>query len=278
MKKEFSQLLSHAVNGKINQDLSIRDRIVIREDFKSLIPPLSIEELCQLEENIAKERVRDPLILWKQGDQYVLIDGHNRFEICKRLQLEFPFEVRSFINEEEVKDWMLSNQLGRRNLSPEQQSYLRGLKYNSRKAQGKRTDLTSDQNDPKSSVSTAASLAKEYNVGEATIKRDGEFAQALDKIGTPNPDLKNEILSGKAKLKRKQIIELARQGEQIMNENSVQQGKVTNPRRRIAEVALEYIKTEKRPIEVVAKVLGFDLDRLDPDKFLRRWYELQNNT
>ena len=59
--------------------------MIIDDHFQSLIPPLSAEEKAQLEENIKVEGCRDTLITW----QGILLDGHNRFEICNRLNIPF---------------------------------------------------------------------------------------------------------------------------------------------------------------------------------------------
>ena len=59
--------------------------IILDKEFQALIPPLSAEEKAQLEENIVAEGCRDALITW----QGILLDGHNRFEICERLNIQF---------------------------------------------------------------------------------------------------------------------------------------------------------------------------------------------
>ena len=64
-------------------------KLMIDSEFKDLIPPLQKEERDQLEANIRAEGCRDPLTVW--GD--ILIDGHNRHEICTRLG--FPFKTVS---------------------------------------------------------------------------------------------------------------------------------------------------------------------------------------
>ncbi|MDX5584306.1 MAG: hypothetical protein QNK20_05165, partial [Aureibaculum sp.] len=58
---------------------------VINQEFKKLIPKLSIEEFNQLEKNIISDGCRDPLVLWDD----TIIDGHNRFEICNKHGIEF---------------------------------------------------------------------------------------------------------------------------------------------------------------------------------------------
>lgn len=84
----------------------------IRENFKSLIPPLTPDEYRQLEENILSDGIRDPLVLW--GD--ILIDGHNRYEIAKKHGLTFQTVQRGFDSEDAAALWIIDNQFGRRNL------------------------------------------------------------------------------------------------------------------------------------------------------------------
>jgi len=105
----------------------------IDPELRALIPPLTEEEKRLLEESIVSEGCRDPLVVW--GD--VLIDGHNRYDICTRRDVPFRVVQREFADKHEAKDWIIRNQLGRRNLTPEQRSYLIGKQYQERKrAQG----------------------------------------------------------------------------------------------------------------------------------------------
>jgi len=59
----------------------------IDKEFRTLIPPLSTEERAQLEKNLASDGCRDPLVIWQE--QGILIDGHNRLEICHALGIEY---------------------------------------------------------------------------------------------------------------------------------------------------------------------------------------------
>lgn len=200
-----------------------------------------------------------------------LVDGHNRFSVCQKHGLEFPFKKVAFKDDEEVRDWMIRNQLGRRNLSPEQQSYLRGLRYNREKSQGKRTNLTLDQNDPKlESASTAAVLAKEYNVSEATIKRDGEFAAGLESIGKENPKLKEEILKGQSKLKKKDICSL------VSKRKSTPKNLVKNSTEQILKIAFDYAQSENRSFKAVCKSIGFDEAETKPSIFFKKWKQYKD--
>lgn len=92
----------------------------IKEEFKKLIPPLTTEEFKQLEENCIKEGIREAILTWNG----FIIDGHNRYEIATKWDLDFQTKSKHFKDEEEVKEWMILNQFGRRNLSNYQRSVL----------------------------------------------------------------------------------------------------------------------------------------------------------
>lgn len=85
----------------------------IDQEFKNLIPPLKKEEYSQLKSSIKKEGCRDAIILWND----IIIDGHNRHEICTKENIKFKTTNKKFKDRNEVILWMIDNQLGRRNIS-----------------------------------------------------------------------------------------------------------------------------------------------------------------
>lgn len=171
----------------------------VNPKFKSLIPPLSAEEYTQLEQNILSDGCRDPLVTWNG----FLVDGHNRHRICTNHNIEFDSVEYEFDDEEEVIDWIIDNQLGRRNLDPTQASVLRGKQYNRLKRQGARTDLTSDQNDQR--LDTSEQLAVKHGVSSPTIRRDGQFAEAVEAL-----EIESEVFSHEIDLPKRDIVEAAR--------------------------------------------------------------------
>jgi len=162
--------------------------LIIDKEFQALIPPLSAEEKSQLEENIKTEGCRDTLITWKG----ILLDGHNRFEICERLNIPFRKMEIDLPDRDAAEDWIDKNQLGRRNLTPDQMSLLRGRRYNRAKRQdgGHGDQKSGCQND---TPNAAKKLAKEHGVSPATIKRDGKIAAFLDE----HPEEANAVILGK---------------------------------------------------------------------------------
>jgi len=97
-------------------------KIKIDPEFKSIIPPLSDEERNRLRENLISEGCRDPLVVWKEKG--VLLDGHNRLEICDECEISYAVKEISLTDRTTAKVWILRNQMGRRNLSGTQRSML----------------------------------------------------------------------------------------------------------------------------------------------------------
>jgi DNA methylase len=91
---------------------------IIDPEFQSLIAPLTPEERCQLETNLAAEGCRDPLVVWNG----ILLDGHNRLEICTRLRIPYKVVEVELPNREAARLWIELNQVGRRNLTPDQRA------------------------------------------------------------------------------------------------------------------------------------------------------------
>ncbi len=94
--------------------------MIIDNEFKSLLPPLPEEDYKGLEESLKKEGCRDPLVVW--GD--ILVDGHNRYEICTTHSIPYQMVQREFKDRNEVTLWIIANQLNKRNLTPEQRILL----------------------------------------------------------------------------------------------------------------------------------------------------------
>ena len=85
----------------------------IKKEFKELIPALTAEEFKQLEDNCLAEGIREKIITWNG----LIIDGHNRYEIAQRWNLDYETEAKHFDSEVDVRIWMRNNQKGRRNLT-----------------------------------------------------------------------------------------------------------------------------------------------------------------
>jgi len=145
----------------------------IDKEFQSLIPPLSPEERDLLEANIVADGCRDPIVVW----QGTVIDGHNRHEICTRLDLHYETVERSFIDRTEAILWMIKNQMGRRNLADIDRIGLQGrkeellrpiAKANQVERKGNQRGTTLAKLPKLSAIDTRKECAKSAGVGERT--------------------------------------------------------------------------------------------------------------
>ncbi len=95
--------------------------IVVTEELKAYIDPLTTEEYEALERSILAEGCRDALVLWGE----VLVDGHNRYGICQKHGLPFQtVQNTRFQSMEDVHLWMIEQHLGRRSVSDFQRGVL----------------------------------------------------------------------------------------------------------------------------------------------------------
>ena len=104
-------------------------KLKIDEEFKHLIHPLKKIEYLQLENNIIADGCRDPIITWMG----IIVDGHNRYEICSKHNIPFKTVEMDFVCREAAIAWICANQLGRRNISEETRKFLIGMQYESEK-------------------------------------------------------------------------------------------------------------------------------------------------
>lgn len=149
------------------------ENLKIDPEFEKVIPPLTKDEYHQLEENILDDgRIMMPIAVW--GD--IIVDGHNRYRIAREYG-DIPFSTTQldFANRYEAIAWICKNQLGRRNLSDEQKTYLLGKRYSAEKQiemirdeSGRFTPV--GQNDPTDdSVRTSERIAKEIGKSEKYV-------------------------------------------------------------------------------------------------------------
>lgn len=87
--------------------------MLINEELKKLLPPLTPDEYKTLEESIVCDGCREPLVVWND----TLVDGHNRYEICTKHNILFDIKEIESDNIEDIKIWIIDNQKGRRNLT-----------------------------------------------------------------------------------------------------------------------------------------------------------------
>ena len=186
----------------------------IDPEFQSQIPPLTDDEFKQLEENILKEgKLISPLIVWNN----TLVDGHNRYAILqKHPEIYFSTMPLPFENREEVLAWICKNQLGRRNLTPEQKKYLIGKQYEAEKCAngGDRKSPAAKSGYGKRNLigapKTCYKVAAESGVGRTYVIEAEHYAKGLDAAEEAVPGTRQKVLSGEVKPTASEIASVAR--------------------------------------------------------------------
>ena len=163
--------------------------IVVNEELKAYIDPLTPEEYEALERSILTEGCRDALVLW--GD--VLVDGHNRYGICRKHDLPFhTVQNTRFKTLEDVHLWMIDQHLGRRSIS----DYLRGVLALRKK------DIVDEQR-ARAFAETPSSDDAPFDVDTPASESASDNAAALP---PPAPMNSRESIAKAARLSSNQVV------------------------------------------------------------------------
>ena len=185
----------------------------IDPEFENKIPPISEDEFKQLRENILTAgEVYEPLVVWDG----VLVDGHNRWKVIRE-NPEIKWRVRNmeFTDKWAAFDWMYKNQLGRRNLTDEQRTYMIGKMYEARKNTHGGDRKSSAQNEHLNGRKSEQ-IARELGVSHETVKRSEKFSKGVDALRDVSPDAADKVLNGKTAATKAEVSELGKAEPEII--------------------------------------------------------------
>lgn len=280
-------------------------QIIVDPEFKALIPPLSAEERAQLEANLLADGCRDPLVVWAlpapapgehkcyghdeskcdleplddvwhcrhcehnpAPQEYVLIDGHNRYEICTRNDIEYGIEEMLFESREDVIVWMVDNQRGRRNLNDFQRTELQlkkkaAIAAKAKANQGTRTDIS--QNSVKC-IDTQKEIATAAGVSHDTVSKVERIQE------TAAPELITALRESKVSInaasdvatlpKEEQVVLVARGTKEILQAAKEIRAARTEERRNERLEKIVAISTGNAPVGEIAE--RYPVIYLDP--------------
>ena len=178
----------------------------IDPELRDLLPPLTDDEYKQLEKNIVENGFDKnfPIMEWHG----FIVDGHNRFSICKKHNIEYVVGTLGYETKDEVMQWMLDIQLGRRNLSPIQRIavaekyrpiYERQALLNKQLAMSEARKSNENNKNEQFSQNSATTVDK-IDVRAKLAKTAGVSTDTYSKgkkiLDSDNEKLKKEVLSG----------------------------------------------------------------------------------
>lgn len=146
------------------------------DSLSQAMPPLAPLEEMRLTKKLKAEGCKETVKVFILDGKYVIVDGHNRYRICRRLRIPFKVEVLPIKTLGEAKAWLIETQLGRRNVSdfvkcehvlPLEDAF----RKEARKRQGARNDLVNiPENFQESSGETYDELGKMINLSGRTVR------------------------------------------------------------------------------------------------------------
>src|SRR5665647_872294 len=194
--------------------------LIIDSEFKNLIPPMKPEEFQGLKENIVNNGydILYPIVIWNN----IIIDGHNRYSICKEFNIQFSVSEKNFNNHFEVMNWIINNQLNRRSMTNEQRSYLIGKRYQEEKKEEGRPKIGNNVVPlvtlrPNNS-NIEQKIAEKYKVSPETVRKAEKFANAIDEVANNASINPYKILGREIKATRKDIVGLSQQSAEVQKE------------------------------------------------------------
>ena len=179
----------------------------INQEIKNRLWKLNDTEYSNLEQSIIKDGCRESIILWNN----TIIDGHNRYEICKKHHIEYKTITKQFDNLTQVLKWVDTNQLSRRNLTDEQRTILLGRISKTFKVDKQENLKIGPKGQNVSSGINQQTAAKELGVSTKTLQRAEKYVDAIEDL-TKNvgKEITDKIVSGDLKVSQQDILKIAK--------------------------------------------------------------------
>jgi N6-adenosine-specific RNA methylase IME4 len=184
------------------------EAIRIDAELQRLIPPLAPEELAGLESDLLREGCRDALVVWLNNGDLILLDGHNRYEICTRHKIAYRTVEKEFRDREAAMLWVIDNQAHRRNLADIDKIALQEkregiLKNLANRNLRTRTGGMTRAKLPKSqrTVNTRRESAKAAGVGERTYDAGKLILEAV-RTGEVSGEVMDKLRAGETSIHR----------------------------------------------------------------------------
>ena len=186
--------------------------LTVDPEFRDLIPPLNEEELKLLEASLVADGCESPLIVWNG----VIVDGHNRYAICRKHEIPFAIQEKNFSSRDDAMLWMLRNQLGRRNLNNYQRVEL-VLKFEPLvKNAAEQRMMAGKAANPVPTLAQGQTKGRTRDhLSEAAGVSHGTFAKAKKLVQSADEETKRELRAGKVTVNRAytELLEKEHEGE-----------------------------------------------------------------
>ena len=239
----------------------MNEPVTIDPEFQSLIPPLTPDEFQQLKENCIRDGIQDSLKVWNG----ILIDGHNRFKISEDYDLNYRIEEMEFPDRETVRQWIIANQLGRRNVNTYTRSCLALELKESIQERAKEKQVQSGgavpQKSAKPAIETREELARLANTSHDTINKVEYLESHADE------KTKERLRNGEQSINsawvdtKRQEQKKERTKQESALEAAMDRHEDFSQKKQEGIVSLEAIKQDKEDQTKIANALFWEIDK-----------------
>ena len=177
----------------------------INPELNEVLPELSGADYKALEQSLLTEGYKGaPIMVW--GD--IIVDGHNRYEICNKHNIAYEVKEIEFGSKEEAIIWMVRQQLGRRSLTPLQRIAI-VEKYRPFYKKKAKENMSLGGGDKKSGLENSTnpiSVEKKIDVREELAKdadvSTNTYSKGVKILESGNEELINETINGQKSINK----------------------------------------------------------------------------
>jgi hypothetical protein len=224
------------------------------DEFEKLLPRLSAESYSLLRASIEFVGVREAILVWEDVPGHAfIVDGHNRCRIAEhegKMSTLRYCPVLSIKSKENAIDWIIANQLMRRNLTDAQRMMFVGMAAARKAAKGKTVSADIPKIRPVGQIDQAAVpvknpscgsrdvVAKELGSTPAKVKAALAVQKKLTALDVTEPKvaetIRDDVRSG--------IIQTARKLKEALKQRTIEVMTVTEPaKKKPTMVEKEYV-------------------------------------
>lgn len=171
----------------------------IDPELNNVLPELSDADYKALEQSLLTDGFKGaPIMVW--GD--VIVDGHNRYDICKKHNIPFDVKNIEFESKEEAILWMVRQQIGRRTLTPLQRIQIVEKYRPFYKKKAEKNKSMNGGNKIAELENSTTPLAKEEKIDvRAELAKDADvsantYARGVKILESGNEELISETING----------------------------------------------------------------------------------
>lgn len=180
----------------------IMPELKIDPEFQGLITPLTDQELSNLTYSIQTYGLREKIVVCDS----TIIDGHNRYQICRDNKIDFETTEMKFPDKIQAKKWIILNQFTRRNLSLANKTYMIGTLYNLVKKNKDANLKKKTKGNSYPSGNSSTQIGELFKASAKSVKTAGAYAKIIDRIADNN--IRLIILNHHSNIKIKDILKL----------------------------------------------------------------------